>query len=152
MSSDTTVSSGAVTQCGWPSCPSSFTVAPISRGWTRINLIGTDTTIPLILCPFHAVDHVPRMAAQLTRVMVECSCRTVNPILHDTTSGAFQEWRQHAQEVNDPETLVTCQECRRRMEPSPTGMVRRHNAWDRTRNRLLSTLCPGAGVPPQEQR
>ena len=148
MSSDTAVPTGTVTRCGWPECPSSFTAAPMARGWTKILLSALKTDVNLVLCPFHAVGHVPHMEENAGKVMALCSCRAMIPCEQGTMTMAYLDWRQHAREVNSADMLVTCQECLRGFEPTSSGRVRRHNAWDKMRGRLMSHVCPGAGLAP----
>lgn len=149
MSSDATVSPETVTRCQWPDCPSSFGAVPMARGWSRIALSALDDELTLVLCPFHSVEHIPRLVMQNGKVLAVCACREMIPCERGTAVAALQDWKRHAREINGPEERVTCQECLRELEPLPNGLIRRHNALDVIRGRLLSTLCPGAGLEPR---
>lgn len=151
VSSEATVSTETVTRCQWPACPSSFTFQPVATGWRKITLSAPGHEQKLILCPFHAVEHVPALVAQAGKITATCSCRTLLPCERDAATVAVQDWKRHARDINGPEERDTCQECLRDFEPRPDGLLRRHNALDRVRGRLLSTLCPGAGLPPRAQ-
>lgn len=149
MSSDTAVSPERVTRCQWPACPSGFGAAPMAKGWSRLALSALGTELTLILCPFHAMEHIPRLVVQNGKVLAVCTCRAMVPCEWDTAVVALQDWKRHAREINGPEERVMCQECLREFEPLPSGLIRRHNALDVMRGRLLSTLCPGAGIAPR---
>lgn len=147
MSSDVTVPTGTVSRCQWPGCQSNFIGTPAVTGWRGISLA---PGLTLVLCPFHSVDHVPRLVSQAGVVTAVCECRSMLTRERLSAMVALQDWRAHAREINGPEDRVTCAECLRDFESLPSGLVRKHNAVDKLRGRLLSTLCPGAGLPPRE--
>lgn len=147
MSSDVAAQNGMAVLCGWPGCPSRFVGTPKAVGWRRYS-VAPDLTVTL--CPFHAVEHLPTVVAERDGYTAVCSCRGMLPCMRESAYAALRDWRAHAREINGPEDSATCSECLRVFEALPTGLVRRHNALDRNRGRLLATLCPGAGLPPRE--
>lgn len=147
MSSDGSSSTGTAVHCRWPGCQSRFTGAPHVTGWRKISIT---PELPLVLCPFHAVEHIPSVTMDRTGVTAVCSCHGMLPLTRDSAATAMRDWRAHAREINGPERSAICAECLREFELRPDGMVRRHNAFDKRRGRLLATLCPGAEQPPRE--
>lgn len=147
MSSDVATRDRVAVLCGWPGCPSRFVGGPKTAGWHRYT-VAPDLTVTL--CPFHAVEHLPTVVNEGGQYTAVCSCHAMLPCMRESAYAALRDWRAHAREINGPEDRATCSECLREFEALSTGLVRRHNALDRNRGRLLATLCPGAGLPSRE--
>lgn len=147
MSSEATVPTGAVTRCQWPDCPSHFRSVPKAPGWRKLSL---SADLTLVLCPFHAQEHVPQLIGPPTAVKVTCQCHEMIAYPRMNASVALQDWRVHARSINGPDDRVTCSECLRDIEPREDGTPRKHNMLDKTRGVLLAGMCPGVGQPPRE--